>query len=113
MFKCVVLLAVPLKPKGQQLASPTFWPVAEYDYEPNLQVGDQVQITKWEIGTWDDEPLTFIAGVTRRVKEILPEKPKDVFKISFYLEIADKEQLPRIVGIFKKLNPGKFEDELY
>ena len=113
MFKCFVRLEVPLKPKGQQLESPIFWQVAEYDYDPGLQVGDEVQVTDWRIGYHSDKPVTFIALVTKRSKHIKPQKPQDAFEISIHLEMADKDELSRIVEIFKKLNPGDFEDELY
>ena len=113
MFKCVVRLAVPLKPKGQQTASPMFWQIAEYDYDPGLQVGDEVQVTDWEIGHFCDKSVTFIAAVTHRIKRVKPQKPQDAFEISIYLEMADKDKLLKIVEIFKKMNPGKFEEELY
>ena len=113
MFICNVLLEVPLKPKGRPTTSPLFFTVAKYNYVPPLQLGDEIQITNWGIGDWSDEPLSFIAAVTRIVKEVIPGKPEDVFKLSFYVEMADKDELLRIAEIFKKLNPGKFEDELY
>lgn len=113
MFKCVVRLVIPLKPKGQQTVSPMFWQMAEYDYDPGLQVGDEVQVTDWGIGELGDKPVTFIASVTRRIKEVKPQKPKDAFEISIYLEMVDKDKLSQIIEILKKLNPGKFETELY
>lgn len=97
--------------KGLQQASPLFITVANYDHAIKLQVGEQLQITNWITG-WG-EKFTFMASVVRCEKEILPKKPEDVFKISFYVEMADKDKLPRIVENLKQVNPGKYEDELY
>jgi hypothetical protein len=113
MRQSVILLTLPLKPVEKPLSSPLFLHIAKYNYHLELEKGDEVEVHDWTIGHYNDHPISFTALVTNKIKRIKPQKDQDIFEIAFILEIGDKDKIPKIVEIIKKLNPGKFEDELY
>lgn len=109
MFECTIWIPLPLKIKGQ--SSDSSWSsLAKYNYDPGLQVGEQVSVQDLKMGYWEDKPFSFVAMVVERRKIIKPSKEGDMFELAIFLELADKEQLQRMREILKKLNPGKFED---
>jgi hypothetical protein len=113
MYRCCILLTLPLTYTDSSDNSPTFFTIAKYNFDPGLQEGEEVQVSDWGIGWGREEVVNCTAVVVKRIRSIIPKDRKDdtdVFELSIILEIADKEQVPRICEIFRKLNPGKFKD---
>jgi hypothetical protein len=103
MLKCTVLLVNPLRVSDIKSNLPKFFPVASYDYDLCLEVGEKIQITELQLGDYDDKPANFIASVISKNKEIIPNKNEHVFQITYYLEVDDAE-------IIKRLNMPQYED---
>ena len=112
MFEYVIELVVPLTPLDVGSEEYQTWEIAKYNFDLGLQVDDEVWLTNIKIGSWQDEPFNFLAGVTKRQKEILvAHKPEEsIFRVLMTLEVKDKEQFPRLMEIMKNLNPGAFKD---
>ena len=101
----------PLKVKDVEVEVESLWAkVAEYNFDPGLQVGEQIVLSDIHFGEWQDEPFSFTARVVRKEKTVKPHKDGDIFRIDVFVERADKEELERMREILKRLNPGKFED---
>jgi hypothetical protein len=101
----------PLKVKDVEVEVESLWTkVAEYNFDPGLQVGEQIVLSDIHFGEWQDEPFSFRAMVVRKEKTVKPHKDGDIFRIDVFVERADKEELERMREILKRLNPGKFED---
>jgi hypothetical protein len=83
--------------------SPKFFPVASYDYDLCLEVGEKIQITELQLGEYDDKLANFFASVISKHKEIIPNKNGHIFQINYYLEVDDVE-------IIKRLNMHQYED---
>jgi len=90
--------------------SPIDLRVAKFSTNPSLQRQDEV-VVHWQIGLYGvDKPATFTAVVVNIVNELIPGTAKgeeDIFRKLFYLEIPDKEDLPRIRDILIRFNGGK------
>ena len=101
----------PLKVKDVEVEVESLWTdIAEYNFYPGLQVGEEIVLSNIHFGEWQDKPFSFRAMVVRKEKTVKPHKDGDLFRIDVFVELADKEELERIREIFKRLNPGKFED---
>jgi hypothetical protein len=101
----------PLKVKDVEVEVESLWTkVAEYNFDPGLQVGEEILLSNIHFGEWQDEPFSFTAMVVRKVKTVKPHKDGDIFRIEVFVELADKEKRERMREILKRLNPGKFED---
>ena len=101
----------PLKVKDVEVEVESLWTkVAEYNFDPGLQVGEQIVLSDIHFGEWQDEPFSFRAMVVRKEKTVKPHKDGDISRIDVFVELADKEELERMREILKRLNPGKFED---
>lgn len=100
-----------LKVKDVEVEVESLWTkVAEYNFDPGLQVGEEILLSDIHFAKWQDEPFLFTAMVVRKVKTVKPHKDGDIFRIEVFVELADKEELERMREILKRLNPGKFED---
>lgn len=90
--------------------SPIDLQIAKFSTDPSLQRQDTV-VVHWQIGLYEvDKPATFTAVVVNIVNELIPATAKgeeDIFRKLFYLEIPDKEDLPRIRDILIRFNGGK------
>jgi hypothetical protein len=104
MFECLVYLNLPLQeyPDVQ---------IAKYEFDPGLQPGQKVNVTDLCWGFGEGESFSFEALVTLRKYQIEPQgkHQNDIFRVSIGLEMADKEQLPRLVEILEELNPGEIQ----
>ncbi|HBE21189.1 MAG TPA: hypothetical protein DDW51_27260 [Cyanobacteria bacterium UBA11367] len=74
MFEYLIELVVPLIPVDAGSEESQSWEIAKYNFDPGLQVGDEVLVTNVKIGNSQDEPFNFLTEVTKRQKEILVAK---------------------------------------
>ena len=110
MFEYIINMPFPLKVKGIDVES-SFKEVARYHFDLGLQIGDQVVLSNIHFGGWEDKPFSFRTVVVRKEKTIQPQRESDdIFIIDIYVELADKEELPRMRDILIRLNPGKYEE---
>lgn len=110
MFEYIINMPFPLKLKGIEVENLST-EVARYNFDLGLQIGDQVVLSEIHFGGWEDKPFSFTAMVVRKEKIIKPQKEgDDLFTINIYVELADKEELPKIRDTLRRLNPGKFEE---
>jgi len=111
MFEYIVNMPFPLKIKDVEVEVESLWTkVAQYNFDPGLQVGEEIVLSNIHFGEWQDKPFSFRAMVVRKEKTVKPHKDGDTFRIDVFVELADKEELERMREILKRLNPGKFED---
>lgn len=114
MYEYVIDLVVPLIPATVDTGSekPQTWEIAKYNFDPCLQVGDEVLISNLKIGNHQDEPFNFMAGVIKREKEILVAKKAEesIFRILITVEVKDKDEFPRFIEIMKRYNPDAFKN---
>jgi hypothetical protein len=117
LFKCKIAVCLPLCTAGDP--SPLSFTVAEYDFDPGLYPQDMIRINGTPLVrtrrndklVLDDGPkFSFDAQVLRRRKIINFDKPESSFILLIELEIADKEQLPEIIKLYKETFPGTYED---
>ena len=110
MFEYFIYMPFPLKTKGSESDEIVWTKVAQYNFDPGLQVDDEVDLST-HFGGWEDKPFFFKkARVVRKDKIVKSQKDGDIFRIEVFVELADKEDLVRMREILRKLNPGKFED---
>lgn len=100
MFECVIYIHLPL-------AKEPAIQIARYEFDPGLQLGEQVKIVNLKWGWEDSESFSIEAIVKSRRYEIRPqEKPQnDIFRLLVGLEMIDKELQQRAIAILEKLNP--------
>ncbi|XWK87854.1 MAG: hypothetical protein U7127_27320 [Phormidium sp.] len=114
MYEYVIDLVVPLIPATVDTDSEEYqtWEIAKYNFDPCLQVGDEVLISNLKIGNHQDEPFDFIAEVKKREKEILVAKQPEesIFRILITVEVKEKDEFPRFIEIMKRDNPGAFKN---
>jgi len=115
MFECGIYLVLPIQSSANETATkPLGIRVAKYEFDPGLYPGDEVNVSDLEWGWNGEKPFTFSALVIDRKKFIRakqdPNRPQDVFHLVIEIEMADKEQIPRMVKILKELNPEKIKD---
>jgi len=113
MYECRILLGLPLVSTESPETGTGSVNIATYNFDPGLREGDEVVVENWGVG-WNssEEILNCIALVVKRSRCIVPRKNKEedhLFVDRIFLEIADKEQLPQICEILRRLNPGKFK----
>lgn len=117
MFKCEIVVFLPLRKVGQE--SSLSFTIAEYEFDPGLAPGDVVNVNNasfiqtirnGERVAGNDPKFSFEAQVLRRRKIIEPGVAKDSFLLLIDLEIANKELIPEIVKLCKDTFPGEYED---
>jgi hypothetical protein len=110
MFKCYVLLPLPLAFTDKPEVTPIHCTIATYTFDPGLQVDDEVKVGPWNIGHGGDKPFSCSTRVSNKSREVVPKAGDvpDTYRLIYFLEIADKEDVLRVCEIFKSLNPGKF-----
>ena len=110
MFEYVIYMPFPLKTKGSESDAIEWMIVSQYNFDPGLQVDDEIDLIKHFDG-WEDEPFLFKkARVVKKDKIVKSQKGGDIFRVEVFVELADKEDLVRMRKILRELNPGKFED---
>ncbi|AFZ17441.1 hypothetical protein [Allocoleopsis franciscana] len=88
MFQCHILLIVPLE-LGIQVDFSSV-KIADYDYDPGLQIGDEVQATFEQ----DGQKFDLVTLVTKRHKRVISNKSsKSIFRLYIYLEAQDREKV--------------------
>ncbi|MBD1895709.1 hypothetical protein [Coleofasciculus sp. FACHB-129] len=88
MFQCKVSLVAPINLNVEaDFFSVT---IAEYDYDPGLQVGDEV-LANFE---QDSQEWEFVTLVTRRQNQVISKKnSQSIFRLHIDLEAKDREKL--------------------
>ncbi|WP_434685977.1 hypothetical protein [Pseudanabaena minima] len=110
MFEYIIHVPFPLKLKDCESDEISWMKVAQYNFDPGLQIDEEINLST-HFGGWGDKPFFFKkARVVRKDKIVISQKGGDIFRIDVFVEIADKEDLVRMREILRKLNPGKFED---
>jgi hypothetical protein len=109
MFEYIINMPFPLKSKSTEFDNIST-EIARYNFDLGLQIGDQIVLSDIHFGGWEDKPFSFRAVVVRKEKTIKPQREcDDLFIIDIYVELADKEELPRMRDVLIRLNPGKYE----
>lgn len=87
----------PLKVKDVEVEVESLWTkVAQYNFDPGIQVGKVIVLSDIYFGAWQDEPFSFTAMVVRKEKTVKPHKDGDIFRIDVFVELADKKELERM-----------------
>jgi len=84
--------------------------IGRYESDPNLAVGDKVNIKDWKIKVSTDtdvynEPFSFSAEVLE-IQKIITASNAFVVKVS--LESPDRETVAKMSKAFREGNPDKF-----
>jgi hypothetical protein len=112
MFEYTIWITLPLtKIADGNKGDPSFQKIATFTFDPNLQVGDEFNISDWILGEYGKFKFNAKAGVAKREILIKPAKQNqknDLFELRIIAEILDKEQIQEVCSIFKELNPGIF-----
>jgi hypothetical protein len=109
MFEYIINMPFPLKLKGTEVENIST-EVARYNFDLGLQIGDQIVLSEIHFGRWEDKPFSFRAVVVRKEKIIKPQREgDDLFTIDIYVELADKEELPRMRDVLRRQDPDKYE----
>lgn len=116
MLRSRIYVTLPLKRVGFP-DQPCFMALATYYFDVGLQVGNEFQIQDWKLGENYSLSINATAGIVKRVLTVIPKEmdsqkiKTDVFQISLYAEIADKEKIDEICKAFISLNPGMFLED--
>lgn len=112
MFECTIWITLPLTNVADgNKRDPSFQKIAAFNFDPNLQVGDEFHISNWILGAYGKFNFSAKAGVAKREILIKPAKPNEknaLFELRIIAEILDKEQIQEVCSILKELNPGTF-----
>ena len=112
MFKCAIVLPLTVRHPGEMENSD--FVIAEYEFDPGLALGEIVLVAEAPFvrARRDGKRVkgngpffSFTALVVERLKVISPEAEGDEFTLIIKLEMADKEQLPDIVRLYKSFFP--------
>lgn len=112
MFKCAIVLPLPVRDAGE--IENTSFVIAEYGFDPGLALEDIVLVTEAPFARTtrngkrikgDGPFFSFSAQVVERLKVIRPKAEGDEFTLIIKLEMADKEQMPEIVCLYKSFFP--------
>jgi hypothetical protein len=105
---------LPLTPVETPNLDAYFIELATYQFNVGLDVGDEFEITNWGLGINGQLVINATAGIVKKTINVIPGERdnsgevRDIFQISLYAEITDKERLDEICKSFKRLNPGMF-----
>jgi hypothetical protein len=112
MFECTIWITLPLTNVADgNKGDPSFQKIATFNFDPNLQVGDEFHISDWILGANGKFNFSAKAGVAKReifIKPANPNQKNALFELRIIAEILDKEQIPEVCSILKELNPGIF-----
>lgn len=109
MLECVVSITVPVE-FLELPGVPLQLHVAKYNYDIGLKVDDEVQITDWQLLGETEQSFTFVGRVVNRFNQVIPGKPEDIFRISIWVEVGDKEDFPRLRQALTRLLPSDIKD---
>jgi hypothetical protein len=108
MFECTIWITLPLTNVAD--GNPSFHNIATFTFDPNLQVGDEFNISNWTLGAYGSSKFSMKAGVVKReilIKPAWGDQKNAAFELRVIAEILDKEQIQEVCSILKELNPGK------
>jgi len=111
-----IWVTIPLVPVEQPDLDAYYLRLATFGFDTGFREGDQFEIQDWSFGQNRSVVINETAAIVKRTIQIIPSEQvssgqkQDVFQISLYAEIADKEKLQEICMSMKALNPGKFVD---
>jgi hypothetical protein len=110
MFEYRIQLTLPLALASHPDTTPIYITVSKFNSDPGLQIGEEFFLDGYPFGWEGNEPFKAHVMVTERKKFVIPKQQKsdsDIFRVDIVVEVADKEELPRICGILKRFNPDK------
>lgn len=114
MLRSKIFLNLPLKPVENPDLEAYFIKIATYPFDIGLQVGDEFEIQNWKPNNNYQLIINATAGIVKRSLTVIPgemdnlNQKIDVFQISLYAEIADKEKIDEICSSFIRPNPGMY-----
>ena len=111
MFEYKILMPFPLKPVGEAATLQSSVTVATFNYDLGLQEKEEFLLEGLSYGGWEDKPFNFTAVMSKKRKIVKPHKDGDLFIIEVYIDVAEKEELIRFKEIWRRLNPGAFEED--
>lgn len=106
MFQCTIWIILPLANATEGKEGSFFlMRIATFAFDPNLQVGDEINIADWCLST--DRRFNFAgkASITERKILITPEnrdRQNGLFEVRIIAKILDKERLQRLCSIVNK-----------
>lgn len=116
MFECQVRLLLPLErvPVTRRRTMSGLRLITVYDYDPGLQVGEEVWINykKLTMRNWEDELPYFVAVVKERRKEIITgckKHEKGIFRLQIIVEAVEERSIKNVVKFMEEFIPGVFE----
>ncbi|PZV13661.1 MAG: hypothetical protein DCF22_10295 [Leptolyngbya sp.] len=85
--------------------------IAKYDFNPNLQIGEQVDLVGVDIVGWEGNPFTATAVVTKQKKQICPKlrEGTDVFRLCYILRMVKNDEARVIADLKKRIDPKYFQ----
>ena len=113
MFECYIELVLPSDMPGFSGVPIDSNPItiAKYEFNPNLQIGDEVDLVAVDIVGWEGNPFTVTAVVTKQKRQICPNsrEGKDVFRLCYILRIVNNKDEARVIADLKKrIDPKNF-----
>jgi len=111
MLKYSIMLELPLRDKETK-QSPLFLPVASYDFDPGLQVGQVLTVANLKIG---DQTFSFPATVAKIMKRVVctPEAMYEIITSIQSLEIAIWPEIAATIGAVMDVSNLEFEEGSY
>lgn len=113
MFECHIELFLPsdMPDSLGSLIDSNSITIAKYDFNPNLQIGEKVDLVGVIIGEWEGNPFTFTAVVKEQKRQICPKsrEGKDVFRLYYILHVHNDDEASVIADIKKRIDPKNFQ----
>jgi len=105
VFECKVSVALPMAYLLKPDLSPVYFTIGTFNFDPSLQVGEEVQISDWQIG-WrgGDKLFNGLTSVLKRLKEVVPSSEKakpDIFDCQFYLRLPTRKTYQGFVALLE------------
>ncbi len=112
MFEYIVQMLFPLKLKDPEVEVESLWKeIAKYNFDPGLQVGEEIEVSDLHFGGWQDEPFSFTARVVKKEKTVKPHKDGDNFQNRcFCRACGQRRNLKECEKLLSDRYPGKFQD---
>ncbi|MEL6401632.1 MAG: hypothetical protein AAFR26_21535 [Cyanobacteria bacterium J06626_4] len=114
ILRTMLWITLPLRSADNPDGDDMGFEVATLDFDTGLQVEDKFEVANWRLGRNGEIEFSGLVGVVKRVIQIFPRErvthdhTADVFQISLYIEMAEKEKISDICNALKQLNPGRY-----